>query len=50
MTKRIAQARACAAILLLPNGIGMTSGTGDARICVPDPLTRIAPAHSNRRR
>ena len=43
--KRIAQAWAFAAILLLPNYIDMTSGEGDARMRVPGPLTRIALAH-----
>jgi hypothetical protein len=45
MMKRIAQAWAFAAILLLPNYIDMTSGEGDARMRVPGPLTRIALAH-----
>jgi hypothetical protein len=45
MMKRIAQAWAFAAILLLPNYIDMTSGAGDARMRVPGPLTRIALAH-----
>jgi Sulfatase len=45
MTKRIAQAWAFAAILLLPNYIDMTSGAGDARMRSPVPLTRIALAH-----
>ena len=43
--KRIAQAFALAAILLLPNYIDLTSGVGDARMRVPVPLTRIALAH-----
>jgi len=43
--KRVAQAWAFAAILLLPNYIDMTSGAGDARMRVPRPLTRIALAH-----
>jgi len=45
MMKRIAQAWAFAAILLLPNYIDMTSGAGDARMRSPVPLTRIAFAH-----
>jgi hypothetical protein len=43
--KRIAQAAALAAILLLPNYIDLTSSVGDARMRVPVPLTRIALAH-----
>jgi hypothetical protein len=42
MMKRIAQAWAFAAILLLPNYVDMTSGAGDARMRVAVPLTRIA--------
>jgi prepilin signal peptidase PulO-like enzyme (type II secretory pathway) len=45
MIKRIAQAWAFAAILLLPNYIDMTSGAGDARMRSPAPLIRIALAH-----
>lgn len=45
MMKRIAQAWAFASILLLPNYIDMTSGSGDARMRVPSPLTKIALAH-----
>ena len=45
MVKRIAQAWAFAAILLLPDYIDLTSGEGDARMRVPGPLTRIALAH-----
>jgi hypothetical protein len=45
MIKRIAQAWAFAAILLLPNYIDLTSGAGDARMRSPIPLTRIALAH-----
>jgi hypothetical protein len=45
MTKRIAQAWAFAAILLLPNYIDLTSSAGDARMRSPVPLTRIALAH-----
>lgn len=45
MMKRIAQAWAFAAILLLPNCIDITSGAGDARMRSPVPLTRIALAH-----
>jgi Sulfatase len=43
--KRIAQAWAFAAILLLPNYVDLTSGVGDARMHAPVPLTRIALAH-----
>ncbi len=45
MMKRIAQAWALAAIVLLPNYIDLTSGDGDARMRVATPLTRIALAH-----
>jgi len=45
MTKRIAQAWAFAAILLLPNYIDLTSGAGDARMRSPVPLAGIALAH-----
>jgi hypothetical protein len=45
MIKRLAQAWAFAAILLLPNYIDLTSGAGDARMRSPVPLTRIALAH-----
>lgn len=45
MMKRIAQAWAFASILLLPNYIDITSGTGNARMQVTVPLTRIALAH-----
>lgn len=45
MIKRIAQAWAFAAILLLPNYIDLTSSAGDARMRSPMPLTRIALAH-----
>jgi hypothetical protein len=43
--KRIAQAWAFAAILLLPNYIDLTSGAGDARMRSPVALTGIALAH-----
>jgi hypothetical protein len=42
MIKRIAQAWAFAAILLLPNYIDLTSSAGDARMRSSAPLTRIA--------
>ena len=45
MIKRIAQAWAFASILLLPNYVDLTSGSGDARMRVAQPLTRIALAH-----
>ncbi len=45
MIKRIAQAWAFASILLLPNYIDITSGSGDARMRVPHPLTKIVLAH-----
>jgi hypothetical protein len=45
MTKRIAQAWAFAAIVLLPNYVDMTSSEGDARMRVASPLTPIALAH-----
>jgi hypothetical protein len=45
MTKQIAHAWAFAAILLLPNYIDITSGSGDARMRVPAPLTPIVIAH-----
>jgi hypothetical protein len=45
MVKRIAQAWAFAAILLLPDYIDLTSSEGDARMRSPVPLTRIALAH-----
>jgi hypothetical protein len=45
MIKRIAQAWAFAAVLLLPNYIDLTSGAGDTRMQTPVRLTRIALAH-----
>lgn len=45
MMKRMAQAWAFAAILLLPNYIDLTSGAGDARMRSPVPLTGVALAH-----
>lgn len=42
MIKRIAQALGFAAILLLPNYVGLTSSMGDERMHVPWPLTRTA--------
>lgn len=45
MMKRIAQAWAFASILLLPDYIDITSGSGDARMRVPAPLTKIVLAH-----
>lgn len=42
MIKRIAQAWAFAAVLLLPNYIDLTSSAGDARMRSSAPLTRIA--------
>jgi len=42
MMKRIAQALGFAAILLLPNYIDLTASTGDERMRIPFPLTRIA--------
>lgn len=45
MMKRIAQAWAFASILLLPDYIDITSGSGDARMRVPAPLAKIVLAH-----
>ena len=45
MIKRLAQAWGFASILLLPDYIDLTSQAGDARMRVPDPLTKIALAH-----
>jgi hypothetical protein len=45
MMKRLAQAWGFASILLLPNYIDLTSQSGDTRMRVPSPLTKIALAH-----
>ncbi len=45
MMRQIAQAWGFAAILLLPDYVDMTSGAGDARMRVAQPLTRIALSH-----
>jgi hypothetical protein len=45
MVKRLAEAWAFAAILLLPNYIDLTSGAGDARMRSPAPLMKVALAH-----